>query len=164
MRNIPDRVIDMVSSHHERFDGTGYPHNQRGTAIPLFARIAAIVDTYDAITQERHYAPAISAHNALRYLNGQRRAKFDGALMQEFIHAMGVYPTGTWVELLDGSIGVVCAQDSRWPLAPRVAMVCDANGENVSPRIVLASRANPIINARHATEADLLAPNLEAIA
>jgi HD-GYP domain-containing protein (c-di-GMP phosphodiesterase class II) len=164
MDSVPERVVDMVSSHHERFDGSGYPQKQRGTEIPLFARIAGIVDTFDAITQERRYAPAISAHTALRYLNGQRRSKFDGALMQEFIHAMGIYPTGTWVELLDGSIGVVCSQDARWPLAPRVAVTKNSQGVNIEPRMVLASRMNPIINARHTAETGLLAPDLEAIA
>ena len=164
MEDVPERVVDMVSSHHERFDGSGYPQQQRGTEIPLFARIAGIVDTYDALTQNRRYAPAISAHTALRYLNGQRRSKFDGALMQEFIHAMGIYPTGTWVELLDGSVGMVCSQDSRWPLAPRVAVVSDAGGQHIDPRVVLASRMNPIISARHKGRPDLLAPDLDAIA
>ena len=164
MEAIPEHVVDMVSSHHERFDGSGYPEKQRGTEIPLFARIAGIVDTFDAITQDRNYAPAISAHTALRYLNGQRRSKFDGALMQEFIHAMGIYPTGTWVELLDGSVGVVCAQDARWPLAPSVALTKNALGAHIEPRLVTTSRMNPIINARHTAEHGFRAPDLEAIA
>jgi HD-GYP domain-containing protein (c-di-GMP phosphodiesterase class II) len=164
MDNVPDRVVDMVSSHHERFDGSGYPLQQRGTEIPLFARIAGIVDTFDAITLDRRYAPAISGHTALRYLNGQRRSKFDGALMQEFIHAMGIYPTGTWVELLDGSIGVVCSQDARWPLTPRVAVIKDSAGEKIAPHVLSTTRLNPVISARHVGETDLLAPDLEAIA
>jgi HD-GYP domain-containing protein (c-di-GMP phosphodiesterase class II) len=164
MDNVPDRVIDMVSSHHERFDGSGYPLQQRGTEIPLFARIAGIVDTFDAITLDRRYASAISGHTALRYLNGQRRSKFDGALMQEFIHAMGIYPTGTWVELLDGSVGVVCSQDARWALTPRVAVIKDSAGEEIAPRVLSTTRLNPVISARHVGEADLLAPDLEAIA
>jgi HD-GYP domain-containing protein (c-di-GMP phosphodiesterase class II) len=162
--NVPPRVVEMVASHHERFDGSGYPNKQRGTEIPLFARIAGIVDTYDAITQDRRYAPAISAHTALRYLNGQRRTKFDAALLQEFIHAMGVYPTGTWVELMDGSIGVVCAQDKRWPLTPRVALMTDQQRQPQAPRTVLADRLNPIVGARHSQNSDLDAPDLEAIA
>ncbi|NND53954.1 MAG: DUF3391 domain-containing protein [Gammaproteobacteria bacterium] len=161
--NVPARVIGMVSNHHERFDGSGYPHKRRGTEIPLFARMAGIVDTFDAITQDRRYAPAISAHTALRYLNGQRRTKFDDALLQEFIRAMGIYPTGTWVELLDGSIGVVCAQDSQWPLAPRIAIVSKANGMPMDAHTVHASRLNPIIRARHRANPGFSAPNLEAI-
>jgi len=164
MDNVPERVIDMVSSHHERFDGSGYPQQQKGTEIPLFARIAGIVDTYDAITQDRRYAPAISGHTALRYLSGQRSCKFDDALLQEFIHAMGTYPTGTWVELLDGSVGVVCAQDSQWPLTPRVAVTINRNGEPLIPYTVLANRLNPIVSTRHAGQAGLEVPDLEAIA
>ncbi|MCP4000960.1 MAG: DUF3391 domain-containing protein [Gammaproteobacteria bacterium] len=164
MEAVPEHVVDMVSSHHERFDGSGYPEKQHGTEIPLFARIAGIVDTFDAITQDRHYAPAISAHTALRYLNGQHRSKFDGALMQEFIHAMGIYPTGTWVELLDGSVGVVCKQNARWPLAPSVAVTKNALGAHIKPRLVTTARINPIINARHTAEQGFLAPNLEVIA
>jgi HD-GYP domain-containing protein (c-di-GMP phosphodiesterase class II) len=164
MEDVPDRVVDMVSSHHERFDGSGYPNKKRGTEIPLFARIAGIVDTFDAITLDRRYAPAISGHTALRYLNGQRRTKFDGALMQEFIQAMGIYPTGTWVELLDGSVGVVCSQDARWPLTPRVAVIRDSAGKEIAPRVTSTTRLNPIINTRHIAETNLLAPDLEAIA
>jgi HD-GYP domain-containing protein (c-di-GMP phosphodiesterase class II) len=162
--NVPERVVDMVSSHHERFDGSGYPEQQRGTEIPLFARIAGIVDTYDALTQERRYAPAISGHTALRYLSGQRQCKFDDALLQEFIHAMGTYPTGTWVELLDGSVGVVCAQHAQWPLTPRVAVTIDRNGDPLIPYTVIANRLNPIVNTRHAGQPGLNAPDLEAIA
>ena len=164
MDDMPIRVIEMVGSHHERFDGSGYPKQQRGTEIPLFGRIAGIADTFDALTQDRRYAGPMSAHTALRYLNGQRKSKFDGALMQEFIQAMGIYPTGTWVELLDGSIGVVCAQDERWPLAPRVALASDAHGCSIDPKVVVASRMNPIIKARHTRDADILVPDLEAIA
>ena len=164
MENVPERVIDMVSSHHERFDGSGYPQQQKGTEIPLFARIAGIVDTYDAITQDRRYAPAISGHTALRYLSGQRSCKFDDALLQEFMQAMGTYPTGTWVELLDGSVGVVCAQDTQWPLTPRVAVTIDRNGDALIPYTMVANRLNPIVSTRHGGQPGLNAPDLEAIA
>jgi HD-GYP domain-containing protein (c-di-GMP phosphodiesterase class II) len=164
MIDVPERVVEMVSSHHERYDGSGYPQQQRGAEIPLFARIAGIVDTFDAMTQQRHYAPAVSAHTALRYLSGQRHAKFDDALLQEFIHAMGIYPTGTWVELLDGSVGIVCAQDSGWPLTPRIAVLLDGAGQRHAPHTVVANRANPIVRARHSGQPGLDAPDLEAIA
>jgi len=164
MENVPGHVLDMISSHHERFDGSGYPQQKRGTEIPLFARIAGIADTYDAITQERTYAPAISAHTALRYLNGQRRVKFDDSLLQEFIHAMGIYPTGTWVELLDGRVGIVCSQDSSWPITPTVAVMTNRKGAMLEPHTVLADSRNPIVGARHGTHPGANVPNLEAIA
>jgi len=163
MDAVPDNVLAMVSHHHERYDGSGYPNQQRGSEIPLYARIAGIVDTFDAITQDRRYAPAISAHTALRYLNGQRRIKFDGGLMQQFIRAMGIYPTGTWVELLDGSIGVVCEQDPQWPLSPNIVVVSKNNGMPMSPHTAHASRLNPIIRARHQPNPGLAAPDLETL-
>ena len=164
LEKVPEHVVDMISNHHERFDGTGYPQQQRGTEIPLYARIAGIADTFDAITMDRRYAPAISAHTALRYLNGQRGSKFDDALLQEFIHAMGIYPTGTWVELLDGSIGMVCSQDDYWPLTPRIALTSGSSGQINEPQLVIASRRNPIIRARHSGGAGTDTPDLEAIA
>jgi HD-GYP domain-containing protein (c-di-GMP phosphodiesterase class II) len=49
-RTLPQAVIDMIASHHERFNGSGYPRALQGTQIPLYARIAAIADCYDAVT------------------------------------------------------------------------------------------------------------------
>jgi len=118
--SVPGRVVEMVLGHHERIAGHGYPRRQKGTDIPLFARIAAIVDTFDALSNDRHYAGAVSGHAALRYLNSQRGVGYDAALVGEFVHAVGVYPTGTRVALTDGRSGVVCGQNPEWPLRPRV--------------------------------------------
>ena len=164
MDNVPDRVLDMLAGHHERIDGSGYPHQQRGTEIPLYARMAGIVDTYDAITQDRRYASAISAHTALRYLNNQRNRQFDDTLVQEFIQALGIYPTGTWVELLDGSVGVVCSQNSCWPLAPRVAVLRNGVGEKLEPKVVLANRSNPIVRTRDKDGGPGIASSLSVLA
>ena len=77
---------------------------------------------------------------------------------------MGVYPTGTWVEMLDGSVGIVCSQDSRSPLAPRIAVMQDSSGKDVPPHVMQASRMNPIICAHKPGEVPTPAPDLEAIA
>lgn len=135
----PDRVIEMVLGHHERLDGSGYPRRLTGTSIPLFARMAAIVDSFDALTLNRHYADAVSAHEALRILNSQRDRGYDGALVGEFIHALGVYPTGTRVQLTDGSTGVVCAQDPDWPLRPRILVTTGADGNPLADPRLLAN-------------------------
>ena len=161
---VPERVTGMVEGHHERSDGSGYPHQWRGSGIPLFARLAGIVDTFDALTLERRYAPAIAAHTALKVLNAQRQLKFDGALVGEFIHALGVYPTGSWVEFADGSVGVVCSQNPGWPLAPRVAIMSDTSGRAMaSPRIVEPDRTNPIARALNPDMLDINRPTLDAV-
>ncbi|MGI9308652.1 MAG: HD-GYP domain-containing protein [Gammaproteobacteria bacterium] len=152
MSNIPHRVADMVASHHERMDGSGYPDHREGTDIPLYARVAAIVDTFDAVTMDRHYAAAMTSHTALRYLSGQRKLKFDAALFDEFVHALGSYPIGTWVQLQSGSIGIVCTQNKRWPITPKVLIVANAEHRAIPmPRIIEPTRVNPIMGILHAS-------------
>jgi len=138
-QQLHGRVVEMVLGHHERLNGEGYPRRLSGTDIPLFARIAAIIDTFDALTVDRHYAGAISGHAALRYLNSQRGRGYDAALVGEFIHAVGVYPTGTRVELADGRVGLVCAQNPDWPLRPQVLITDDEQGHSLQQPQVLTN-------------------------
>ena len=101
---INQDVMAMVAHHHERFDGSGYPQGLAGDEIPPFARIAAIVDTYDAVTSNRSHAPAISPSNAIRMLYKARNTEFQAELVEVFIQAVGVYPAGTIVELSSGEV------------------------------------------------------------
>jgi HD-GYP domain-containing protein (c-di-GMP phosphodiesterase class II) len=119
-------VIDMVAHHHERYDGSGYPDGLTQDDIPSFARIAAIVDTYDAITSNRSYAAAISPSEAIRLLYQGRDAEFQAELVEAFIQAVGIYPAGTLVELSSGEVGVVVAEYRSRRLRPRVMVLLDA--------------------------------------
>ena len=65
-------VVDVVRSHHERWDGSGYPRGRAGEDISQLARIAAVADVYDALTTERPYAPARPPHDAMRVIRGRR--------------------------------------------------------------------------------------------
>ena len=125
-------VSEMVLGHHERLDGSGYPQRMCGTEIPIFARIAAIVDTFDALTVDRPYAMSLSPHAGLRRLDADRGFKFDGALVDQFLGALGAYPTGTWVKLADGSVGIVCVQSPDDPLRPRIAIFLDPDDQPLS--------------------------------
>jgi HD-GYP domain-containing protein (c-di-GMP phosphodiesterase class II) len=145
---VDARVTEMVFGHHERLDGRGYPRRLGGTEIPLFARIAGIVDTFDALTLNRRYATAMSAHDALRYLNTERGEGFDAALLDEFVHALGIYPTGTRVELVDGSLGIVCAQNPEWPLRPTVLLTHGPQGKRMNvPRLLTSGIGGHIARA-----------------
>jgi HD-GYP domain-containing protein (c-di-GMP phosphodiesterase class II) len=66
---LPDRVREVVRSHHERFNGSGYPDRLRGEDIPIQARIVAACDTFDALTTEKPYRHAITHTQALEELN-----------------------------------------------------------------------------------------------
>ncbi len=120
-------VIDMITYHHERHDGSGYPEGVRGDDIPVFARIAAIVDCYDAITSHRSYARAIPPSTAIKMLYEWKDIDFQGELVEEFIQAVGIYPAGTLVELSSGEVAVVVAEYRTRRLRPQVMVLLDAN-------------------------------------
>jgi HD-GYP domain-containing protein (c-di-GMP phosphodiesterase class II) len=124
---LSDMVRSAVASHHERHDGSGYPRRLVGTAIPMAARIAGIVDSYDAMTSARPYAPARSPHQAVMELYEARDRLFQAELVEQFIRVCGVYPTGSLVELTDGSVGVVTAVNSLRRLRPCVLLLLDVD-------------------------------------
>ncbi len=72
MKNLAP-VLPIIRNHHERWDGSGYPDQLRGEAIPLLARILQIADIYDALTTERPYKAALSTHEALEILGAETR-------------------------------------------------------------------------------------------
>lgn len=108
--DFPATALDVALHHHEKIDGTGYPHKLAGEAISLQSRMAAIADVYDAITSNRPYkeawAPAESLADMFSW-NGH----FDPALMQVFIRSIGIYPVGTLVRLASERLALVVEQD-----------------------------------------------------
>jgi len=79
------RLLTIISQHHERLDGSGYPSGLRGDEILLQSRIIAIVDIYDAITMERHYKPALPRNKALAVLRHEAAdGKIDPGLVRLF--------------------------------------------------------------------------------
>lgn len=125
------RVDPMVESvlldHHERWDGSGYPNGKLGGEIPLAARIAGLVDTYDAMTTIRPYAPIRSSFETVQELIDQKDIKFPGVLIEQFVQAVGLFPTGSVVQLSTGEVGIVVAQNPARRLKPKVCIVLDEN-------------------------------------
>src|SRR5437870_211361 len=87
LSNVPmlERIRPIVLSHHERFDGTGYPQGLRADKIPLAAQIIAVADDYQAMTQSRPYRPALSAKAALRELRANSGTQFNPVVVEAFI-------------------------------------------------------------------------------
>ncbi|MFN3586187.1 MAG: HD-GYP domain-containing protein [Moraxellaceae bacterium] len=131
------QVVQMVAEHHERFDGSGYPHQLSGRAISPLGKIAGLVDTYDAMTSERPYARALTSVEAVSRLYELRNTEFQAQLVEEFIQAIGVYPTGTLVHMSNQEVGVVIAQNHERRLRPKLLMLLDADKKPMSrPRYV----------------------------
>jgi len=78
-------AAEVALGHHERWDGSGYPAQLAGEAIPLSARIVAVVDFFDAVTMDRCYRKAFSDEEALRMLREQRGAAFDPQIVDVFL-------------------------------------------------------------------------------
>jgi putative nucleotidyltransferase with HDIG domain len=84
-------ALPVIAFHQERWDGSGYPLQLRGTEIPLLARIFAVVDVYDALTSNRPYRTALSSEEALKYLESQAGVQFDPEIVSRFT---GIVRTG----------------------------------------------------------------------
>jgi len=85
--------------------------------------MAAIIDTYHAMSTPRPYRSAVSQHVALRELYAGRDREFQGELVEQFQACLGVYPTGTLVELNTGEVAIVMVQNQSRRLQPRVAIL-----------------------------------------
>jgi putative two-component system response regulator len=81
-------AAEIALTHHERWDGRGYPHGLAGDAIPVFGRIAAIADAFDAMTSDRVYRPALPVGEALSEIRGERGRQFDPTLVDAFASAL----------------------------------------------------------------------------
>lgn len=120
---VPDHVRDMVRTHHEHVDGTGYPARLSGDAIPLLGRIAAVVDGYNAMISDRPHRRAVGQHVALQTLYRERDARYAAEVVEQFMQCMSVYPIGSLVELSTGEVAIVMAQNAARRLQPRVMVL-----------------------------------------
>ncbi len=141
---LPTDLPELVLLHHERQDGSGYPRGLKGPEIGMLGSIAAILDCFSALTSERGYAEQLSPSNALGMIYKGRDIAFHGALVEQFIQCIGIYPVGSIVEMNTGEIGVVIAQNRARRLQPRVMLVLDRERQPIQPQIVLDLLKDPM--------------------
>jgi len=128
---ISDTVIQVAGEHHEKYCGTGYPLRKKGTEISLLGRMAAIVDVYDAITSNRVYHKGMEPPLALKKIyewsdrSTNAEPHMDEELVQHFIHALGIYPVGSLVQLESQRLAVVLEQSHEGLLTPKVRVMYD---------------------------------------
>jgi len=121
-------ALAVVSEHHERYDGNGYPNGLKGDEISLFGQMAAIVDVYDANTADRCYHQAEIPTRVLSQLLDWG-AHFNMQLVHRFIRSVGIWPVGTLVSLTNGWLGVIIEQGEHDLLHPKVRAIFDANAQ-----------------------------------
>ncbi|HBH81909.1 MAG TPA: hypothetical protein DDY39_18945 [Nitrospira sp.] len=124
---LGDSYLRPALEHHERVDGTGYPYRRVRSELSQVGMMAAVVDIYDAMTSDRCYHKGQAAHEALQFLYRlSLEGHLDAALVQQFIHVVGLYPVGSVVELNTGETGIVKEVHHHAPLAPVVLLVKSA--------------------------------------
>ncbi|HEY9197994.1 MAG TPA: HD-GYP domain-containing protein [Gammaproteobacteria bacterium] len=138
-KDISPVSIEVAYSHHERHNGRGYPRGLTSEQTSVYGKIAALVDCYDAITSDRPYSVAVSPHEAIRSLYEWRNVDFQEELVEQFIQCLGVYPTGTLVELSTGQVGIVLSQNRVRRLRPKVMLVlnADKHAYDIAPTVDL---------------------------
>lgn len=124
-RVFSELSIQAAAEHHERWDGSGYPHGISGRKISIAGQITAIADVYDALTSPRCYMNAVEPTDILQKMMQWSDVQFNPELVKKFIKLMGKYPVGTYVALSNGSIAVVTEQNSESILMPTIRPIYD---------------------------------------
>jgi len=122
------RVLSVIRNHHERWGGHGYPDGLQKNSIPLFARIAAVADVFDALTAKRVYKNPLSSREAVSMILESSENDFDKGVVRELLLSVGLYPAGTLVELSDFSVGVVVGARNTDLFRPQVSVTIDGKG------------------------------------
>jgi len=119
--DVSEGVMDVCHHHHERVDGTGYPHGLTADGISLLARMGAVCDVYDAVTSDRPYKAGWDPAQALAQM-ATWKGHFDTTIFQSFVKSIGIYPTGSLVRMRSGRRAVVLDQNPSALTKPRVKL------------------------------------------
>ncbi|WP_340681085.1 HD domain-containing phosphohydrolase [Paraglaciecola sp.] len=165
---ISDISREVIELHHERLDGSGYPQALMADDIPIYGRIAAIVDVYDALTSSRPYRVAYKPSEALRIMSEELHG-LDQELMSQFITCIGAHPIGSLVKLASNKLAIVMRLNKLSPLKPVVMAFYDLDSKqhdtvtqidlsNVDDAIVgSVDPADPAVNLNQFLHQTLLA-------
>ena len=137
MFSTSHQVNYILSAYCERNDGSGYPRQLVGNRIPFLARVASIAEYYESIINPYGQQEALTPVEAISHLYSERGQLFQTELIEQFIQAVGIYPTGSLVKLTNNSIGVIVEQPEKSRLRPRVAIIKDGlNNSLEKPQVV----------------------------
>jgi len=120
--HIPEEVLDVIRSHHERLDGSGYPEKLKGDQISLPTRIVSAVDHYDSLVNSLHAEDALTPAEALATMYKYQSQMFAADVLVAMIQTLGVYPPGTVLALSDGRFAQVLNINFKYRLKPLVLL------------------------------------------
>jgi len=141
---MPKVVLEVIGSHHEYLDGTGYPNKLKGDAIRMPTRIVTIANVYDNLCNHIDHNQSLTPHEALSTMYAHRRAQFDPVAMSTLVRSLGVYPPGTLVRLSNDAMGLVMNVNVGLPLRPRILVYDDEIPKEDAIIIDLASESKDL--------------------
>lgn len=119
---VSENTFRGIISHHEKWDGTGYPNGLEGEDIPIFGRILAVADVYDALTSNRPYRKPAPPNEVIEYIMGNSGTHFDVDVVSAFTRRVAPFPVGAHVILSNKEVAVVLRNYPDQPLRPLVAV------------------------------------------
>ncbi len=130
---VSKEILEGIISHHEKFDGTGYPYGKKGENISLYGKILAICDVYHALTSNRPYRRPCFPPEVIEYLMGNAEKHFDYDILNIFLKNVVAFPVGTYVKLSNKMNGVVIKNNIENNLRPIIRILNPDNttGEEI---------------------------------
>jgi HD-GYP domain-containing protein (c-di-GMP phosphodiesterase class II) len=127
MEWLTSTAKDIILSHHERMDGSGYPFHLKGDKIKIGSRIAAVCDEFDSRVYG-NLVPKMKVHDAIDFIVSQADTKFDLNVVRAFVASVAAYPIGALVITNQNEIGIVLRQNPKCPTRPVIRIIQDAKG------------------------------------
>ncbi|PCJ16016.1 MAG: hypothetical protein COB04_11960 [Gammaproteobacteria bacterium] len=130
-------LVEVVGCQQERHDGSGYPRGLKGDEICLLGKIGGLVGYFDSLLSPLHGGSPLTTTEACAQIYSLKGVKFQAQLVDEFISAISIYPTGSVVELTTNEIGLIVSRHDKRKLLPKVLIIFDANGRRVArPKVI----------------------------
>ncbi len=130
-------LISLVEQHHERNDGSGYPRGLSGRLIHPMAKIMGLADHFDRLLFAEDLAQSMSSTEAMAQLYALRNRSFQASLVDEFIQALGIYPSGSLVRLSDQRIAMVLEQNAGQKFRPKLLVLSAADDNRLGRPVYL---------------------------
>lgn len=115
---ISETILNTVSQHHEKADGSGYPYGLTDSEMSIFGKIVSLSDVFTAISAKRSYRDRFSPSEAYEYILSKNNVQFNPELVKKFRTTFAIYPKGCRVKLSNGIEGYVVGQNSNFPDRP----------------------------------------------
>lgn len=153
---LTKEVVNGILQHHERQNGQGYPTGLTDVEIQDLAEIVGIADTYESMTHSRPYKEKMTPHAAILDMINKCKNLFPNELIKALVSRVGLYPTGSWVQLNTGEICKVLETSPDFPLRPVISILMDKDKRKFREIRTLDLQKTPSLYIKNVVEKTLI--------